>query len=71
MAKARPMPILESNHKVVKPGNDLIGYLPSHGQLKKVKEPKSLKRFKKKATWYIKCSIYLLRRMTNWEREGE
>ena len=71
MAKARPMPILESNHKMAKPRHVLIRSLPSQGHLKKVKEPKSHKGSKTTVTWHISCGINLLRRMTIWEREGE
>ena len=71
MVKPGPMHILESNHKTAKPLHVLIGQLPNHGHLKKVKAPKSLKGSRATVTWHIECSSYLLRRLTNWEREGE
>ena len=60
----------ESNHKIAKARHDLIGYPPSHGHLNEVKEPKSVKGSKTTITWHIQRSIYVLRRMRNWEREG-
>ena len=70
-AKAGPMHILESNHRMAKPGDVLMKKLPSLGPLKNVKEHESLKGSKTTITWHIRCSPHLLRRITNWEREGE
>ena len=71
MHMERVSPSLESNHKMAKLRHVLIGYLPSHGHLEKMKEPKSPKGPKTTVSWHIKCSNYFLRRMTNWERGGE
>ena len=46
LAKARPMPIRESNHKTAKPRHFLNGELPSHGHLKKNERAQESQRIK-------------------------